>query len=155
MSRELLALYRMLQHFESVCKSYGGIPDNAWNDYWAARELTGWPGIYDPEATARGLASLDAEICLKPPAGWSCSREPGHGGPCAARPDGGYRKTTVLRRAVDTLDSYIWAESDDGSTELDRSLVPEAAVAAINDGIVGSLTITVEFTPDAEKEDGK
>lgn len=24
--------------------------------------------------------------CRKPPAGWWCSREPGHDGPCAARP---------------------------------------------------------------------
>lgn len=24
-------------------------------------------------------------ICTIPPAGWSCSREPGHDGPCAAR----------------------------------------------------------------------
>jgi len=25
-------------------------------------------------------------ICNKPPKGWWCSREPGHTGPCAARP---------------------------------------------------------------------
>jgi hypothetical protein len=33
------------------------------------------------------LARLgDAPRCDRPPEGWWCSREPGHKGPCAARP---------------------------------------------------------------------
>jgi hypothetical protein len=27
-------------------------------------------------------------FCTLPPEGWACSREPGHDGPCAARPEG-------------------------------------------------------------------
>jgi hypothetical protein len=26
------------------------------------------------------------KVCTVPPPGWTCSREPGHDGPCAARP---------------------------------------------------------------------
>ncbi len=62
MTRELLALRRMLDHFESECMKGDGIPESAWDDYWAARELTGCPRSYDPEATKRGLVSLDAEV---------------------------------------------------------------------------------------------
>lgn len=36
-------------------------------------------------ARATGLLALPSR-CLVPPTGWTCSREPGHDGPCAASP---------------------------------------------------------------------
>jgi hypothetical protein len=29
---------------------------------------------------------FETELCHRPPPGWWCSRDPGHEGPCAARP---------------------------------------------------------------------
>lgn len=37
---------------------------------------------------ARGMRDRATKSCSVPPAGWECSREPGHSGPCAARPTG-------------------------------------------------------------------
>jgi len=34
----------------------------------------------------RRAAGCEGTACKLPPAGWRCSREPGHEGPCAARP---------------------------------------------------------------------
>ncbi len=65
MTREQLVLRRMLDHYLRECRNGDGIPDAAWDDYWAARELTGWDGGRDSEAAARGLASLDAEVGAK------------------------------------------------------------------------------------------
>lgn len=39
--------------------------------------------LFDPDGDPPGEL---ARQCDKPPAGWRCSREPGHEGPCAAWP---------------------------------------------------------------------
>ncbi len=41
-------------------------------------------GEIDVEITKQPEANH--EVCQVPPLGWWCSREPGHDGPCAARP---------------------------------------------------------------------
>lgn len=33
------------------------------------------------------MIANDVPVCTVPPAGWTCSRAPGHDGPCAARPN--------------------------------------------------------------------
>ena len=40
----------------------------------------------DPPPTVRDMATGEVN-CGRPPAGWYCTREPGHEGPCAASPD--------------------------------------------------------------------
>lgn len=37
-----------------------------------------------------------AATCRRPPTGWYCSREPGHDGPCAARPEPEPQMTEAL-----------------------------------------------------------
>lgn len=41
------------------------------------------PGLQHLTHNAAGVAS----VCDSPPAGWRCTRQPGHDGPCAAVPE--------------------------------------------------------------------
>ncbi len=97
--------------------------------------------------------------CTKPPPGWSCSRGL-HDGPCAARPDEGYLKVTVLRNSraekfCGELVSLHTPESidDHGSHRVKhryRNLDGEFFPAGVVPESHGTFTITVEFTPDEE-----
>lgn len=49
-----------------------------------ARDTEVAPILVTGQFTATRL--LDPGVCHLPPDGWTCSREPGHDGPCAARP---------------------------------------------------------------------
>jgi hypothetical protein len=72
-------------------------------------------------------------ICTIPPAGWSCSREPGHEGPCAARLSRPYDE--YINRTIAEIDRL----EDHGSmsrTEL-RSLLIDAWM----DGLKYSLVM--------------
>lgn len=44
--------------------------------------------------------------CLNAPAGWSCSRVPGHWGPCAASPDPKPRRLFEGITLRDVIDAY-------------------------------------------------
>lgn len=55
-------------------------------------DIENWDGLNEHEQMIartyiRNLYHRRLDHCCKvPPAGWQCSREPGHPGPCAARP---------------------------------------------------------------------
>jgi hypothetical protein len=56
---------------------------------WSLRSWRLRPvGAFAAAAESRGKCSL-------PPPGWECSRNPGHDGPCAAMPSGGFRCEAV------------------------------------------------------------
>ena len=68
----------------------------------AGKIVTAMVGVhFSPEVAADLKRMIDAHTCIapepdpvtdecdKPPAGWWCSRERGHNGPCAARPTTG------------------------------------------------------------------
>lgn len=51
---------------------------------WAITDARdGWQHLEPIRVT---FATRTEKVCTVPPAGWSCSREPGHEGPCAASP---------------------------------------------------------------------
>ena len=58
--------------------------------YELLRVLTGRKVDVTVETLRRRIADLEAlrrrDGCRVPPAGWECTREPGHDGPCAAVP---------------------------------------------------------------------
>jgi len=58
------------------------------HDQWARGEieLDGTISREQAERLARHRLRADLNQCRQPPAGWECTREPGHEGPCAAVP---------------------------------------------------------------------
>lgn len=61
--------------------------------------------------------------CRVPPEGWWCSREPGHEGPCAARPTG-LRETII---AIVSAHVHV----NDQQTVIDGPAVADAILAAL------------------------
>jgi hypothetical protein len=57
-------------------------------EFPAGRLPAGWVTMPDGKRIPIGR-NPDADPCDRAPAGWWCSRTPGHDGPCAARPDPG------------------------------------------------------------------
>lgn len=66
--------------------------------------------------------------CTRPPAGWSCSRNPGHEGPCAATPtpNGRYKLTATVRaESADQLLALLDKMRDDIAAGCTGSTGPE------------------------------
>lgn len=54
--------------------------------YTPAPKFQDPPHALSPSETFGAFQKLIGRRCAVPPPGWWCSREPGHEGPCAARP---------------------------------------------------------------------
>ena len=72
-------------------KNYGTKTHNIWRDL---SKVSNEPTevLDEPETIRSGSLPTKGQImtCQIPPEGWSCSRESGHEGPCAASADGYY-----------------------------------------------------------------
>lgn len=90
-----------------------------WPTLWAAIDRL--LKIHERGIRTRIDASVHpAALCPVPPPGWWCSREPGHDGPCAARPT-----EDRMREAVERLRR---AEEPDAVLETDLHIVSRDAL---------------------------
>lgn len=83
--------------------------------------------IVCPEYTDRHDGGI--ESCDKAPEGWACSREIGHGGPCAARPlllrSSAYVEAVELAGKLGSDDAEIYAEALGELRDLIHARTPE------------------------------
>ena len=83
---------------------------------WVCTHGVNGKGVDDAicDAVMAALASTDmagaGEKCALPPKGWSCTRTPGHDGPCAAVPNDNSLEDEIAEALTDSLD-MDWTSS--------------------------------------------
>jgi hypothetical protein len=86
--------------------------------------------------------------CTLPPPGWSCSREPGHDGPCAARPiedeTGWMIERQIAGRAHWWTGAIGWSYDNQEGIRFARKLDAERVIAA--HGLADSVALEHMWT---------